>query len=307
MEWVETTGRTTDEAREAALDQLGVAEDDAEFEVVTPGKTGLFGRIKEEARVRARVRPATPRAKEQGQRRRRKPTEKRSGGQGSSGGRQRNAKSEQSSAEKPVDPAEGGTKREEPKRGDSEGAPRKRNKSRREKKPVSSGIEGVPMGEDEVPLDQQGEVAEEFLRGFFDSLDLDNEVTYERRVNEDDAIVKVLVNGDGLGHLIGPRGSTLHSLQEITRTVVQRKTESRTARIVLDISGYREKRQEALAEFTRKVAQEVISEGASRSLEPMNPADRKVVHDAVNDIDGVVTSSEGEEPRRRVVISPAGD
>ncbi|MGK2958188.1 MAG: Jag N-terminal domain-containing protein, partial [Acidimicrobiales bacterium] len=63
MEWVETTGRTIEEAKDAALDQLGVDEDDAEFEILEEPKSGLFGRIRQEARIRARVRPATPRAK----------------------------------------------------------------------------------------------------------------------------------------------------------------------------------------------------------------------------------------------------
>src|SRR5438132_13342665 len=78
MEWVETTGKTVDEAKEAALDQLGVHEDDAEFEIVEEPRTGLFGRTRGEARVRARVRPTSPRPKtERGNRRRRRPEARR--------------------------------------------------------------------------------------------------------------------------------------------------------------------------------------------------------------------------------------
>ena len=75
-------------------------------------------------------------------------------------------------------------------------------------------------------------------------------------------------------------------------------------RLRVDVGGYRERRREALAKFATKVAAQVVDSGEPASLEPMSAADRKVVHDAVNDIDGVQTSSEGEDPRRRVVISP---
>jgi spoIIIJ-associated protein len=86
--------------------------------------------------------------------------------------------------------------------------------------------------------------------------------------------------------------------------VVQRNVSGHHSRLHVDVAGYRQKRREALQRFTQQVAEEVLSNGTAVTLEPMNPSDRKVVHDAVNVIDGVVTSSEGEEPRRRVVISP---
>jgi spoIIIJ-associated protein len=73
----------------------------------------------------------------------------------------------------------------------------------------------------------------------------------------------------------------------------------------VDVGGYRERRREALAEFARRIAAEVQNEGVERALEPMSPPDRKVVHDTVAEIDGVTTSSEGEESRRHVVIRPA--
>lgn len=155
---------------------------------------------------------------------------------------------------------------------------------------------------EQVPLAQQGEVAEEFLSGFFATLS--TPISLTRTEDEEEQIVRVAVNGDNLGHLIGPRGTTLHSLQEITRTVVQRKTGTRSGRVVLDISGYREKRKLALEEFSQKIAAEVKETGELRKLEAMNPADRKIVHDTINGIDGVTTTSEGEEPRRYVVIQP---
>jgi spoIIIJ-associated protein len=73
----------------------------------------------------------------------------------------------------------------------------------------------------------------------------------------------------------------------------------------IDVAGYRQRRKEALERFASQVAADVVASGAAKALEPMHPADRKVVHDAINEIDGVRTTSEGEEPRRRVVILPA--
>jgi len=115
----------------------------------------------------------------------------------------------------------------------------------------------------------------------------------------------VLITGDGLGTLIGPRGATLLALQELTRIVLQRHVAHPESRVIVDINGYRKRRQEALARFAQQVAAEVVASNKKRALEPMPPADRKVVHDAVNGIEGVTTESEGEEPNRRVVLVPA--
>ena len=91
------------------------------------------------------------------------------------------------------------------------------------------------------------------------------------------------------------------------RTVLQREVAGGArARIRVDIGGYRQRRREALAQFARAQAEGVIDDQTQRALEPMGAADRKVIHDTVNDIDGVRTISEGEDPRRRVVIVPDG-
>jgi len=108
-----------------------------------------------------------------------------------------------------------------------------------------------------------------------------------------------------LGVLVGPRGTTLQALQEVTRTVVQSKNPGRTDRILLDVAQYRERRVAALGRFGRQVADEVLETGEERALEPMSPADRKAIHDALTGLEGITTRSEGEEPRRFVVVAPA--
>jgi spoIIIJ-associated protein len=118
--------------------------------------------------------------------------------------------------------------------------------------------------------------------------------------------ITVDVTGEDLGILIGQRGATLDALQELSRTVVQRRTEEHAARVVVDVAGFRARRAAALETFARQVATEVLSSQTPEALEPMSAADRKIVHDTVNAIDGVSTTSEGMEPRRYVVVRPAG-
>jgi spoIIIJ-associated protein len=271
VEWVEVTAKTIEEAKDAALDQLGVDEADAEFEVIEPPKGGLFGRLRSEARVRARVLPTAPRPKVDRRDRRRQ-----GGGRerGSGGGGRRAAEQSRSSSQQ------------------STGAPRAA-------RPKPD--EGAEMTSD-APAVDGAEVAETFVRGLLDTF---GSTSYEvQRQQIDDDTVEIAVEGDDLGLLIGQRGQTLSAVQELARTVVQRRAVGYHGRVVVDVSGYRRHRREALERFTRNVSEQVLSSGVPRVLEPMPPADRKVVHDTVNTIDGVVTSSEGEEPRRRVVISP---
>lgn len=154
-----------------------------------------------------------------------------------------------------------------------------------------------------VTLEEQAAVAKEFLEGLMDQYGFDASI--ETRVLDEET-VELAADGEGMGVLVGPKGTTLAALQDVTRTVVQRRFPSRTDRILVDVVGYRERRAAALQRFSGQVAAEVLESGTERALEPMSPADRKVVHDAVNEIDGVVTRSEGEDPDRYIVIAPAG-
>jgi spoIIIJ-associated protein len=151
-----------------------------------------------------------------------------------------------------------------------------------------------------LSLEEQGEAAKDFVAGLVQELGLDAEVS-SRMLDEDTA--EVVVDGQELGLLIGPGGATLGALQELARTFVQKRTGGQSSRIMVDVAGYRAKRAAALQRFTRQIAEEVLAAGGERALEPMSASDRKVVHDTVNDIDGLSTRSEGEDPRRYIVIS----
>jgi spoIIIJ-associated protein len=157
-------------------------------------------------------------------------------------------------------------------------------------------------GQVEAPsLAEEAAAASSFLEGLLEAFDLDGTFASEEL---DEETVEVAVTGDDLGLLIGPKGQTLTAIQELTRTVVQRKLGARSGRLLVDVAEYRKTRRSALERFATDLATKVKDAGVATALEPMSPADRKVVHDTVNAIDGVSTTSEGEEPHRRVVIMP---
>jgi len=300
------TGKTVEEAKEQALDALGVDESEAEFDVLEEAKGGLFGLLRSEARVRARVLRTAVRPKSDD-----RPNRRRGGGQGgrSRGGAGNGGRGERAAASHTQD-AEGDGRRAAPARSKTG---KQKESVMSEQEPASEGAQaqGERPGQDagsatgagsaRVGIDEDAvEVAEDFLDGLLDVFGLDYDL--ERRDVDDDT-VELAITGSDLGLLIGHRGQTLAALQELTRTAVQRSGSSQ--RVYIDVAGYREARREALQRFTQEVAGQVVRSGAATVLDPMPAADRKVVHDTANGIEGVSTSSEGEEPRRRVVISPS--
>ncbi len=279
--------------------------------MLSEGRTGLFGRLREEARVKARVRPSTPRPKRN----------RRSRGRRGAGGPTRSAPAngrarEEDARRASVGPEQGtgsvtggGRRRHRSRRGrPSGGAAEAVESSQRTATADTADARGATTAEEErgvareIPLEEQGAVAREFVEGLLGAFGFEGTVE-AREVNED--TVEVAANGDGLGVLIGPRGATLTALQEVTRTAVQRRFPVRTDRVLVDVAGYRQRRVAALRRFTTQVAEEVKGSREERALEPMSPADRKVVHDTVNELEGVATRSEGEEPARYVVIVPS--
>lgn len=151
-----------------------------------------------------------------------------------------------------------------------------------------------------MSIESQQQLAETFVR---DVVRHFSEHATTSVVRTEDAI-QIAVEGDNLGLLVGTRGATVEALQELTRTVVQRHSEEHTTRIVVDVAGYRARRAAALRQFAAAAAADVLASGTPEALEAMSAADRKVVHDAVNEIPGVETTSEGVEPRRYVLIRP---
>lgn len=157
----------------------------------------------------------------------------------------------------------------------------------------------------ELDLEAQRAAVEDFLTDLLAAFGR-SDATVSVTVAEDDVAVEATVEGSELGLLVGQKGVTLQAVQELVRSMVQRRFVGQAhARVRLDVAGYRARRKVALERFARDVAESVKTSGVAKALDPMGSADRKVVHDAVNDIDGVTTVSEGEDAARRVVIRPA--
>ena len=316
MEWLEVTGKTIAQAEEVALDRLGVDRSEAEFAVVDEPRSALMGLRRTEARIRARVRPVLPREKQNRNRRnagsrdrkrKRKPERgsvKDGGGRGGQrGGQNQNRNQSQNRSSQ----SRGGQQPPRDQRSQKPKSASKNNEGAGRNRPSNApkgqqARESKPM-EDQMSLEEQSTLVVEFLDGLLDAFDLEAEV-YAERVDEETMEMRV-ENADGVGLLIGPKGNTLRSVEDLSRMLVQRKSDGNCeGRIRVDIGGYRERRRAALETFCEKIALEVRDTGTERPLEPMNAADRKVVHDVVSDIDGVGTVSEGQEPRRWVVIIP---
>jgi spoIIIJ-associated protein len=151
---------------------------------------------------------------------------------------------------------------------------------------------------DDDTLVHEGDIAGDYLERLLDLLDYDGDIDLD--VEAGRAIVSI-DGGEDLEKLVGPRGTILEALQELTRLAVQQETGSRS-RLMLDIAGWRADRREELRELGRSTAERVLSSGEKVRLPPMSPFERKVVHDAVAAVDGVRSESEGEDPKRRVVV-----
>ncbi len=155
-------------------------------------------------------------------------------------------------------------------------------------------------------LVEERDLAHEFLQQIVQKMQIDAEITVSLSEPDDlngRQINEFQINGKDLGVLIGPRGDTLNSLQYITRLMVGQRLQSR-ADFVIDIEGYRERRQQALARLAERNADKVVKRGRPVTLEPMPPNERRIIHITLRDHEDVYTQSTGEGKRRRVRILP---
>ena len=346
MEWIETTGATVDDAKERALDRLGVAEDELEYEILAEASRSMLGLKKTDARLRARVRPREPRQRVERRDRDRsrgrrgdrsragkgKGNGRNDGGQGD-GNRQRGDQAKKGDGNRQRgDRAKSGggdskrADRAKPSAGSPDGDSKETSSSRRRGRgsgvsgEAGTGVESISddrasVGRDEIAPDPapKGEQMEletqsEIVEAFVAGL-LDEMGLDARVVStiEDDRL-SVEAQGLNLGLAIGHRGETVRAITEIARTIVQRRSEGDAVGFLsVDVGGYRERRRTFLEEFARNQADAVLDDGRARALEPMGSADRRVIHDTVSEIDGVETESEGSDRDRRVVIRPVAD
>jgi spoIIIJ-associated protein len=268
-----------------------VADDDAEFEIVEEPRNGLFGLIRGEARVRARIRPTEARPKQERKR----------------GRADRSAPGSETGNDDTAAPApttsrparrSAGTSRDRPSR---DRAPRDRDRLRRPRGDEGGHRPDVSDSQQDPPVDPAavGAAAVAFVEGLVDAFGLAGTT----ELSSVDTEFEVSVAGDDLGLLIGPGGRTLAAVQDLARVAAQRRLGDHETRLRVDVAGYRERRRAALERFARSVAAQVVETGNALALEPMPSADRKVIHDVLATIDGVGSHSEGDDPARRVVVT----
>lgn len=319
MEWVEAHGKTVEGAVKAALDELGLqSKEDVSIEILQEPKRGALGLF---GGVDAIVKVTKVQRDKKRRRRRRGGSDKggsgsagsdRSGGDGqrgqgsrsSNGGRNeskqrsgerksRGGRNDGGNRPKATDSGNGGNNRQTSNESGAasrgkgrDGERNPRNQNRKTEAPV------------DVDINEQAEVGKEFLTGLLDAFGLEGTVT----TRIDDEVLFIDIAGDQTEALVGPKGSIMNAVKELTRTVIQRKTHD-APRMRVDVGGYTERRRAALGIYTSKLAEQLLDDGGELALEPMNAADRKVVHDSVAGIEGVRSFSEGEDPRRYVVLS----
>ena len=300
MEWIETTGTSIDEAKDLALDRLGVAEDELEIQVLTEPSSAMFGLKKTEARLRARVRPISPQIKtERNSKNNRDKNRKRSNqGRKNTNNKTNSEKSQKNSNQKnskktseQLDDAKNSSKNKDNR---SEKATKVKNNPRTRKDEMET---------EKMDLSTQADITESFLAGLLEKMGLESRVT---STIEDERLT-VEAHGLNLGLAIGHQGQTVRAITELSRTIIQRKSRgSASGSMTVDIGGYRALRQSNLEKFAKAQAEAVLSDGISRALDPMGAADRRIAHNAVSDIEGVETISEGSNMDRRVVIQLVG-
>ncbi len=276
MQSVKTTGKTVEEAVQKALLELGIEEADAEIRVIEEGTKGIFGLGKKDAVVEVSVKGEETAPEEAAA-----------------------AVAAIFAGEEPAETAE------TPETAETAEAPAEKTEETEETvSEVETEGEKPERKREERPFskEEQDETAEEakkFLEGIFRAIGLS--VTIEKMANED----RVLLNlhGDGLGILIGKRGRTLASLQYLTNLAAGKLYHHRYF-VLLDVENYRIRREQTLTTLALRLADKAKRTGAPVALEPMDPAERRMIHLALQEDPEVMTESEGEGSYRHIVILP---
>ena len=271
-QFIDVTGKTEDEAISRALEQLKLDRDDVSVEILERAKAGFLGLGSCPAKVRVSYGEDDAPAPEQP-----KVMEK---------VREDKPKAEKPKADKPrteKKPAEKSQRREEPMKKEA---------------PKTEEVPFVPVDLGEEVNDDRAQEIKKFLSGLLQQM----EVTAEVKVYlPEKGRYKVILEGQGLGAIIGRRGETLDAIQQLTSYSVNR-TGSRV-RVRLDAENYRAKREQSLERLANKVAAKVVKYRRSVTLEPMNAYERHVIHTALQEVPGVTTYSTGVDPNRRVIVA----
>lgn len=266
-------GATIDEAKENAIVNLGASDfDDIQFEIISMPKKkimGLFGGAKAEVKAFVELpdkKPAKAKNTKTQEKKEKVKTEK---------------KTEKKTEEKPVQT------KAEPKKA--------------EKKAVADSEYSEPVSENDIAKDSPAGKAITYIKTVLNSLDC-KDITIKVANKENASLI--IIEGEDISILIGRRGETLDALQYLASLVANNG--GGHYRISLNIGDYRQKREETLTALANRIAATVLKTGKNRTLEPMNPYERRIIHTAVQNIEGVTSASFGEGTSRRVVIGVEG-
>ena len=286
------TGKTVEEAIEAAYEKAGVDREYVTVEIIERPKKKFFG---------LKTVPATAKAvidedywnKMFGVKEKKAEAPK----------KKKEPREQKPKAEKPVQEQPKKEKQEKPKKEQKPQQPKKQ-EPKKEIKPAEVKTEEAPKEEVKVlapeVLEKKGSEAANYIKEALTALGYpEAEVTYTQK----DGMIVLQLSGDEMGAVVGRRGDNLDAMQYLA-SLVANKSEGSYVRVVLDIDDYRSKREASLRAYARKTASQAVKSGRSITLEAMNPYERRIVHSTVQTVSGATSKSIGSEPNRRVVISP---
>ena len=321
MRTLDATGKSVDEAIFNGLRELAISIDEVEIEIIQQETKGILGIGAKPAIVRLKERepeeiiipdyvlnkdkPREPRERrerrDRNERRERRPRREEAAEE----------KAVQAETEEAVKEAEAAAAEETAETECAQEAPRQREprqrrerRDRRERRPRKEEEPVLPREEIDYTAEAaEGNAAADFLKGLLKKMGVEAEVL----ANVSEEGIRLRIDSSSMGILIGHRGETLDAIQYLTSLAINRsRKETGYTRVTIDTEGYRDKREETLTRLARKIASQVKATGRARTLEPMNPYERRVLHATLQNHPYVTTYSEGEEPTRRVVIAPKG-
>jgi len=274
------TARSVDEAKELAAEKFGKKISEIKFEILDEGKKGLFGIGSKEAKVKATVNDTVSAP----------------------------AAAPKAAAEAPKAPVTTAPapKAEEPvTKTAPEPKPVVTTETTAAENPAEAvddeeaySLDNFTLIEDEALINPKVKLAKDYITSILRAMDID--VEFQVYQNETGAVINIESNNNGT--IIGRRGETLDAIQYLC-SIIANKGDKDYYRITIDCLGYRSKRKETLEQLAAKVAKSVLRTGRSQPLEPMNPYERRVIHSAISNIEGVSSRSVGEEPYRKIIIS----
>ena len=321
MRTLDATGKSVDEAIFNGLRELAISIDEVEIEIIQQETKGILGIGAKPAIVRLKERepeeiiipdyvlnkdkPREPRERrerrDRNERRERRPRREEAAEE----------KAVQAETEEAVKEAEAAAAEETAETECAQEAPRQREprqrrerRDRRERRPRKEEEPVLPREEIDYTAEAaEGNAAADFLKGLLKKMGVEAEVL----ANVSEEGIRLRIDSSSMGILIGHRGETLDAIQYLTSLAINRsRKETGYTRVTIDTEGYRDKREETLTRLARKIASQVKATGRARTLEPMNPYERRLLHATLQNHPYVTTYSEGEEPNRHVVIAPKG-